>query len=566
MRPAPCRDAMHRPVLALCLALALAPAAAAAVSPAFGAPGEPRFDAYPADPGLKNANNAGEPTIGIPWNTDHAFFQAFASTYRVAFDDHQAQGGRPAALWQDASPAFTAINVDPMLHADHVSNRVWAGGLAGPCSVMGMSDNDGFTWVPAGNMCTFAQFDHQSIGSGAWSASSPLPQGAVYGRATDYCAQLQLGTRVGDTPGTACTTSPNGGLTWLPFVEVLGGCGGLHGHIRVSETTGTAAVPDGSCHSGEGSTIPGGVVTSGPNQVGFGFTTDNGASWGSRTVPTSATSDGFDPSLDFSRQSGWIYVAQADRSGLHVALSKNEGQAWEQLGGATPGAEPAVWLNLSAAYHDPRTGAPLKYGAFADVLAGDDERAAVSFLGTTAVEGNHPFGDPETDVTGQNYLHSCPKDADPNVWHYYVAQTFDGGQRWSITRLWEDPVQVGSIWNGGGGEACRNLLDFADMDMDSHGRLHVAFADGCIRKCAAAYANWTAGKGDAPKGTSSRDSYATILRQTTGLGLFAKDDGMNSGLGTPTETGPSQDMPSIGPVATLAALAVGLAFLRRRRA
>jgi hypothetical protein len=562
---------MHRLVLPCLLALALAPLASAAstTSPTFGTAGTPVFDLYAAPSSLRSSGGAGEPSIGIPWDSNHAFYQAFSSTYKVVFDDARLTDGRPAAEWTDVSPVFTRTNVDPMLLADHVSNRVWAGGLEGACSLMGMSDDDGATWVPAGNMCNFAQFDHQSIGAGKWSAS-PLPRATVYSRATYYCSQLQQDVPLaGSSPGTACTTSPDGGLTWLPFAEVLGGCGGLHGHIRVSEVTGTAAVPDASCHTGEGSPVPGGVVTAGPNRIGFGYTTDNGVTWSSRTMPTSVSAPGgFDPSLDFSRQSGWLYLAQADQNGLHVAMSKDEGGAWEQLGGATPGVEPAPWLNLSAAYHDPVSGAPIKFATFADTLTGDDQRAAIAFLGATDPAGRHPFGNPATDVTGQNYLDPCPKDADPNVWHPYLAQTFDAGQGWTVTRLSEDPIQVGSIWDGGGGVDCRNLLDFAGIDMDAHGRIHIALADGCQDRCAQKHADWRAGKGPAPEGKDSRAAHATILRQTTGLGLFAKDDGMGGagpgGSGATAGTATGKGTPGLGLAPLAVALAAGLALRRRR--
>ena len=36
-----------------------------------------------------------------------------------------------------------------------------------------VSDDDGESWTPAGNMCSGPQFDHQSIGSGPWSSTSP---------------------------------------------------------------------------------------------------------------------------------------------------------------------------------------------------------------------------------------------------------------------------------------------------------------------------------------------------------------------------------------------------------
>src|ERR1051326_9041166 len=101
--------------LSAAVLLGLSPLAGAATSPAFGAAGTPHFDVYAAPSSLRNADNAGEPSIGIPWNTNHAFYQADASTYKVEFNDAQAHDGAPAATWTDASPAFTKVNVDPML-------------------------------------------------------------------------------------------------------------------------------------------------------------------------------------------------------------------------------------------------------------------------------------------------------------------------------------------------------------------------------------------------------------------------------------------------------------------
>jgi len=368
-----------------------APASTAPVSTAFGAPGVPHFDTYALPESLPSAHNAGEPTIGIPWNSDHVFFQAFAKTHRAAFDDQTLTDGKPTVKWTDVSPAFTPINVDPILTADPVSGRVWAGGLEGACSVLAVSDDDGVTWTPTGNLCNFAQFDHESIGSGPWSSTSPDSAGrrAAYSRATYYCSQLAA---------TACTTSLNGGVAWLPFTEVTGGCGGLHGHIQVSEVTGTAAVPDSSCAGGEGAVAPG------SGRVGFGYTTNNGATWGSRVMPDSKTGDGFDPAVGFSRQSGWLWLGQADNLGIHIAMSKDEGVSWETLGNGIPGGTPATWLNLTQTFHDPRTGNPLVFGAFADVQAGDDDRVAFVYVATTDPTASHPFDD-------------CSSKSDGNIWH-----------------------------------------------------------------------------------------------------------------------------------------------------
>jgi hypothetical protein len=519
-------------------------------SPAFGASGIPVFSPYPLPEDLpanlaSGPHGAGEPTIGIPWNTDHLFFQAFSDTYKAVWDDRVLDEGQAKVTWSRVSPLFTPINVDPILIADPVSGRIFAGGLAGPCSLLGISDDDGQTWVPAGNACSGAQFDHESIGSGRWSTTSPDSAGraANYPRATYYCAQLIA---------TSCATSNDGGKSWLPFTEVVGGCGGLHGHIEVSEVTGTAAVPDASCDAAETAVGPG------SGRVGFAYTTTNGLVWLSRGMPESETGRGLDPAVMFSRESGWLWLGQADSNGIHIALSKDEGQSWETLGGGVPGGEASAWFPLNVTYTDPVTGEHLRYGAFSDIEAGDDDRVAFTYLATTNQTAEHPFD-------------SCDEDSDGNIWHYYLSQSFDAGQTWTTTRLWEDPVQVGAIWNGGGGDACRNLLDFADMHIDSAGRIHVGFADGCTKECADSYFAWRAnvnGTTEAPKGEDSRDAWGTVLRQSTGRGLFAKYDIADELIApTPTTSDEGEDeeaAPGLPAVAVMAGLALAVVVLRRR--
>ncbi|MES2154212.1 MAG: hypothetical protein V4510_03670 [bacterium] len=496
-------------------------------SSSFGLPGAPRFDAYALPDSSLNADNAGEPTIGIPWNTNSLFFQAFTATHRAVFSNETDANGAPKVTWTDVTPAFSRINVDPMLYADHVTNRVFQGGLDGPCSVMGLSDDDGKTWLPSHNMCNGAQLDHQSIGSGPWPKEDVLSRSTVYPRATYYCSQL----------GTdACATSPNGGMDWLPPAQVTGSCGSLHGHIKVSEADGFAILPNGNCGG----------------KVGFGFTNNGGITWDSRTMPDSKSGDGFDPSAAFST-GGWLYLAQANIDGLHVALSKDDGASWQTIGNLTADATPGTWLDLSGVFKDPKTGNPIKYGSFPDVVAGDNTRVAISFLGTTNPDGKHPFDD-------------CSKASDENIWHYYLAESFDAGSTWSITRLSEDPVQIGAIWNGGGGDACRNLLDFADMQMDSYGRLAIGFADGCLDSCAKKYHEWVAGTGSPPVGSDSRHAWGTVLRQTTGLSLFAMyDKPVPVVVGTPPPmTTEPQATPGIeAPLAMLAVAALAVAVRRR---
>src|SRR5690349_17606634 len=140
----------------------------------------------------------------------------------------------------------------------------------------------------------------------------------------------------------------------------------------------------------------------------------------SRSNPDSETGDGFDPAVMFSRESGWLWLGLADDNGIHISLSKDEGQSWETLGGGVPGGEPSTWFDLAPTFTDPRTGEHLKYGAFTDIEAGDDERVAFTYLATTNQTAEHPFDD-------------CGEDSDGNVWHYYLSQSFDAGQTWTTT-------------------------------------------------------------------------------------------------------------------------------------
>ena len=137
----------------------------------------------------------------------------------------------------------------------------------------------------------------------------------------------------------------------------------------------------------------------------------------------------------------------------------------------------------------------IKNVVFPTTVAGDDNRAAMSFLGTT---------------TPGNYQDAANFHG---VWHLYTAFTYDGGQSWvTVDDTPTDPVQVGSICTAG--TTCgndRNLLDFIDATVDKQGRVLVAYADGCIGACV-------------QSGPNSFSAYATIARQSSGKRLFARYD------------------------------------------
>ncbi len=470
--------------------------------------GFPEFAIHTAPADFPLADSAGEPTMGIPWGTDSVFYQSSTATFKIVFD----ADGEP--VWSDVTPVASRLNVDPMAHADPDTGRIWAGGLLGPCSQMSFSDDDGATWTPTGNMCSGVQFDHQSIGSGPYAVTPELAQ--QFPHATYYCAQLVR---------TACAFSLDGGVVWGPFVQVLGDCGGIHGHIRVSRSTGLAALPDASCG----------------DVAGFAYTADDGITWDSRLVTVAPTERAFDPSLQFSRPSGWLYFGQAGDTGAHIALSKDEGLTWEPLGSSREG-----WLNIGA-MHDP----PVVHAMFADVQAGDDDRVAMSFLGLEARDGGYG---------GSEMIHQCADNQEQMIWYAYIALSYDAGNTWTVQRVTDDPIQVGGIFDGGFDPAqdssCRNLLDFKDMDIDSQGRVYVALADGCTQTCAETHE---------PGSVGYRDRYATLARQISGRGLFSEYDA------EPTDIRDLEDLPEGGEDTPGLGLPLGLlavfgavAFARRR--
>jgi hypothetical protein len=96
----------------------------------------------------------------------------------------------------------------------------------------------------------------------------------------------------------------------------------------------------------------------------------------------------------------------------------------------------------------------------------------VAFLGTKSA------GSTQAASFGKN------KDGDEFVggaWHMYVSTTYDRGKTWTtVDATPKDPVQRGCIWNSGGSNPCRNLLDFNAMTIDKTGRVLIGFADGCV--------------------------------------------------------------------------------------
>lgn len=449
--------------------------------------------------------------------TDFDGGRTFAGGLRITPD--------PAALGQPTDPY---VGLACATAGAAFSAVVWPQTCMTGCSVLAFTDDPGVglqdtnqtpIWQQAANPCSLPAWDHETVTVGPWA--HPTPASATFDRAVYYCSQYGI---------MDCWVSYDGGITFVPpsshgfglfpagGADPTGGsaCGGLHGHARITRGYMIAdnATNDGP-HRGH-------VYL--PNKdcngkSAFVFSTDNAESWNLVTRPPATwpadpksknslcqnppvvdiAPGHFDPGIAPSLDHGWVYFAQGEAdgpgagsyAGAYVGMTKTNGVTWEDMGignGACPGTK---WFNVGDL-------AGVEQATFTKVIAGDDDRAAVAFLGSTS----------------PNDYDSCGGGASAHIWHLYIAITYDAGKTWRVDQATKDPVQRGGIWPYGGGAVCRNLLDFNDVVTDKYGRILASYTDGCDGPCAG------------PTGTvgSSTGTEGKVARQTAGRGLLAKYD------------------------------------------
>jgi len=441
----------------------------------------PSYSNHISPPGF--GNSAGEPSIGVDWaprvpalkhgtvNTGGVtMFTSGTQQLRVSFDDAT---NPPGALWENTA-APVEPGLDPIGFVDHQTGRVFGLELAAGDSNAAFSDNDGMTWmqfvaggVPAGP-------DHETFGGGPYNESAlpPPPPHPLYQNAVYYCSQNIAG-------GAECSRSDNGGVTFGPGMDIFNPVecyGGIHGHVKVGPD-GTVYVPNSSCSAGTGS-------------QGVAVSRDNGLTWVDMTVPGSTGSG--DPSVGIGSDNT-VYLGYVNGDGRpHIAVSTNHGATWTN--------DWEVGMPVGCPPGDQYAPCRIKSTVFPAVVAGDGDRAAFGFLGST---------------TGGNY-----QDLNTffGIWDFYVATTYDRGAHWvTVNATQGDPVQKGAICLAGilCSSANRNLLDFNDITVDSEGRSLGAYADGCVAP---------------PIGTCTAPNYigrankAAIVRQSNGRRLFAAFD------------------------------------------
>jgi hypothetical protein len=478
--------------------------------PQAGTAPPPRYQNYPPNPAnLAGAGSAGEPSMGVDWNPNVlslkngpnpptpgtppmnninlntggvAFFTANLNEYRVNFDDCSSPAKN---LWEDVTNATeSVVTLDPIGFVDHQRpgeagtgyaapsaqlGRVFQSQLAGATSIMSYSDTDGNSWTQSQGSGQPAGVDHETVGGGPYAPTSVGPPPVVEPPHPLYPHQIYYASQdVGTAFGAR---SDNGGQSFGPGVPMwnITQCGGLHGHIKVGPD-GTVYVPNKSCGAG----------------TAVAVSRDNGLTWTVKNIHEGAYTAGAgdtDPSVGIGTDNT-LYVGYQNSDGHpHIAVSTDHGDTWHDV--------------------DVSQGV-IQNTVFPEVVAGDGDRAAFGFLGTSTSGG----------YQGTNTF--------TGVWYYYIATTFDRGQSYTLVDATNgDPVQVGSICTAG--TTCgadRNLLDFNDLQLDAEGRVVAAYADGCVAPgCTAA----TAGAHNPPY-NESRSALSSVLRQSGGPRLLRAFD------------------------------------------
>jgi hypothetical protein len=453
----------------------------------------PSFDNYQPPSTIVNYNNAAEPSIGVNWNTGNVMIQERLTSVRATFPDSTSPADPNAVKWFAARPPGERTGLDPILFTDSATGRTIGGELqgAGGGTNGGFSDDDLNTFTQ-----TFASggavqgVDHQTIGAGPPNRNIVGRQPVTSYPNLFYYASQQIAYG-------SVATSFDGGVTYGSAVPAytLAQCGGLHGHIKVAPD-GTVYLPNKNC-GGKAAVI---------------VSEDNGLNWSVRTIPTSSySSPGDDPSVHVGA-GGKVYVTYTDANKHpHAVISDDRGLNWHDdydLGLSIP--------NFRAA-------------AFPAAVAGDNNRAAIFFIGTDSTSAADPTGTDGAPATGPD---TNPADNFFGTWYPYIATTCDGGKSWSVVKADNDPrrpglknpVQQGVVCkNGttcpGGPPPTRNLADFNDVTVDAKGRILAAYADGCVTTTCIGFTD-----NSVDKSSNDGSATATIIRQRGGMRLFSAFD------------------------------------------
>ena len=479
--------------------------------PPAGAPGFTNFHiplklmpVQPEEKTVLHGRAFGEPSIGVDPRTNVTMYQAGLDTMRAVFNFKT----HPASVkWKNVSALNThQASEDAILDVDRRTGRTFVSQLILACSLSSYSNNDGKSWIPAAKACqTPPAVDHETIGAGPFA---PPLKGLVYPDAVYYCSQ--------NVAEAECALSLDGGNTYgqANVMWTSSQCFGIHGHIKIAPD-GTAYVPDKACGAPECL-----IATSTATPAchpGFAVSRDNGATWTIHTIKDQHTRyfDTGDPSIGIGSK-GTVYYGNNDANGDPMITVCHD-----------HGSKCGRSINVGARYHIHNVEMPT-------VVAGDDNRAAFAFLGSTTPGDDQQSNVQLTNGKGKPINKVRPWNNFMGTWHLYVATTYDGGKHWkTVDATPKNPVQRGCIEFASScpstraSDDQRNLLDFNDLTIDKYGRIEAAYTDGCQPDLGPPKNHGTCLK-DATRlsGLNPEIQGPAVAVQTCGLGLYAKYDSM----------------------------------------
>lgn len=379
---------------------------------------------------------AGEPTIGA--NRRNTGFFVAATFDSVAGVPGVVRTARSVVLrsrdkgltWEATSPILPGdltteppTTLDPYLHVDTETGRVFSIDLYVACSWMVFSDDEGASWQRNVLACGDQVNDHHTI---LTAPAAPGLSTTGYPRMLYYCFN-----RVGDS---SCGRSHDGGVTFVPtrdpaFLGVNEDgelCGGLHGHLA-ADSTGRIFLPKGHCD------FPWVAISE-----------DGGDTWTRVKISGHIPMPHHEVSVAVDASDNLYAVYWDARWRLpFLSVSTDHGRTWSTpLMIAPPGV------------HEVN---------FPTIAAGDAGRIAITFPGTT-VKGTNDSTRP-----WNSYVLVSTNALDPDP--LFV---------WTTANDPADPVHRGDCGPG----RCGGMLDFLDIQVSpADGAFWATASDTCVGSC-----------------------------------------------------------------------------------
>jgi hypothetical protein len=372
--------------------------------------------------------NGWEPTIGVD-DKGRIFYQARHAT----LEPHVVRSTNEGHTWKIVSPMLAGqpvqpISLDPLLHLDKDTGRVWTNNIPPTltCQPISFTDDAGETWTNTG-IC--GHFDHQTIFSGPPPEDGDQPIG--YPNVVYYCA-INLVMLSGTSTATTCGRSLDGGLTWIhtgepAYLTPLSGaeqdglpwCDGAVGHGFVGDD-GTVYLPRGWC-----------------GQPFLSYSKDEGLTWDQVQVAENGAK-GHEAGIAADSKGNLYYTWIGGDDLPYLAISRDGGKKWS----------------------DPMMIGPpgIKRSSLPAIDIGDDGKIALTYIGS------------ETPGKEKN-----------STWNGYITMTADALAKNPIfyTGTMNSPSDPLHRGEGCGDVRCHSLGDFFDVSIGPDGTPWVAFVDAC---------------------------------------------------------------------------------------